>query len=209
MKFFNLIFICTLLLFNAENTEARKLTKEEKKKLREIIQSIGKQKISYGKKWKPPGSDTELSMDCSNTAKYLYQVAFGVTLPRSAYDQYDLVSKTGGLHTVPTLADKSVDIEKLKKKLKSGDLLFWIDTHSEIPSDRSPSIGHVMIFLGKTKSGKMKMGGAGTFGKGEYNLNGGVDIYPFNPNDFQGCVKDSSKKCIRNSKFIGFGKPPF
>lgn len=209
MKFFRFLFFILVFLHQTEFLDARKLSKEERLKLRQIIQSIGKQKISYGKKWKPPGSDTELSMDCSNTAKYLYQAAFGVTLPRSTYDQYDLVMKTGGMHTVPMLPDRSVDTEKLKKKLRSGDLLFWIDTHSEIPVDRSPPIGHVMIFLGKTKSGKMKMGGAGTFGKGEYNLNGGVDIYLFNPNDFQGCVKDSSKKCIRNSKFIGFGKPPF
>ncbi|MCB1180136.1 MAG: C40 family peptidase [Leptospiraceae bacterium] len=165
-------------------------------------------RINYNSEWIDPDSEKKLRMDCSNTAKYIYKKVMDINLPRTSYDQFRLVEGAGNFTEAPKLPNGKIDSEKLKKLLKTGDLLFWTNTHSGIKEGLDPPIGHVMIYMGKDKNGNMKAGGANTFGKGRVMTKGGVDFYNFDPNKSMGCFKDKSGKCIRESEFVGFGKPP-
>jgi len=96
-----------------------------------------------------------------------------------------------------------IDADRLIRELRTGDILFWIDTYSV---QVEPPVSHVMVYLGKNASNQMKMFGAGTFGRGEQTTAGGLDVYPFDPNQKIGCVKNSKGSCIRNSRFIGYAR---
>lgn len=182
------------------------LTIEEKKTLIRTTRWLAQFGVKYAQKWTPPAENTALVFDCSGSAKFIYEKALGKKLPRSSYAQY-LEMKEKNLYFEINPNEKGVfDFEQLKKNLKIGDLLFWINTHSDIEPDRNPPVSHVMIYLGYTKDGKMKMGGGATFGKGEVALKGGPDIYYFDPNAKIGCVKKNGV-CVKNSQFIGYGRP--
>lgn len=185
----------------------RKLTKLEKKALKEFSNQIAERKIKYSQLYLPADEKNSLKMDCSNTVKYTYRKLFHLDLPRTSYEQYKFVKNNGTFSTTPVGPEGKIDSGLLNKKLKSGDILFWTNTHNDIPAGWDPPISHVMIYLGKSKTGKQLMFGAGTFGVGKNTKNGGIDIYPFDPEMRLGCVKNKKKECIRNSEFFGFGKP--
>ncbi|MCB1180137.1 MAG: hypothetical protein KDK36_21345, partial [Leptospiraceae bacterium] len=129
-----------------------------------------------------------------------------IYIPRISYSQYKLL-KNSSLLKIPELEeDDFIDPIKLKSRLKRGDLLFWTNTHDEIPEYRDPPISHVMIFVGVSKAGNFLMVGAGTKGVGETTTGGGVDLYIFEPNQVMGCVKNETGECKINSKFVGFGR---
>lgn len=193
----------SLALFSAVTC----LTKNEKENIRNFIRELSKQNIRYGQIWIPPNSKEGIRMDCSGTVQYIYKTLFGIELPRSSFDQYMYVKKLGNFKNAPKSSDGKIDTAALRKQLRTGDLLFWINTYTGIPQDRKPPVSHVMIYLGKNSEGIMKAGGANTFGKGETVLRGGVDIYTFDPNQKIGCVKDLQGNCVINSEFIGFGSP--
>ncbi len=194
-----LITIAVIPLF----AKGGRLSKKEKIRLIKAVRWISQFDIKYGSPWTPPKEEESIRMDCSNTARYLYKIALGIQIPRSSYDQYVEMRDKNRFFPAPTVEDSElIDIEKLKKKLKTGDLLFWVNTY-DVP------ISHVMIYLGRTKKGNvMKMGGSNTFGKGDTTKsNGGPDIYTFDPNKFMGCVKGNNKECVINGSFYGYGRP--
>ncbi len=147
-------------------------------------------------------------MDCSNTVKYTFKEALGITLPRTTFEQFQLVKAKGNFQTPSKTGEGKIDIPLLQKKLKIGDLLFWTNTHSDIPKTWTPPIGHVMIYMGTSKTKKMVMFGAGTYGDGFKTTSGGVDLYLFDPEMSLGCVKNKNKECVVESEFFGYGKPP-
>ncbi|MEM7179661.1 MAG: NlpC/P60 family protein [Spirochaetota bacterium] len=188
---------------------------QEKKALIHSIRWLAAFNIKYGRSQSLPGSTKKYRWDCSGTAQFLYKKSINKAIPRTSYDQY-LSLKTAGKIKSPPLEKGRVDVVKLKTILKSGDLLFWTNTHDAIPTFRKPPIGHVMIYLGTKKNGIMLMGGSNTWGKGYLNKRsgGGPDIYEFNPNTRMGCAKRENPKNRRSkclpgyeSKFIGFGQP--
>lgn len=202
IKFANIALILILFIFSC-NVQSQELSKTEKKKLVRFARDIASLSIGYSESWKPPTEDKPWIMDCSNTVRYTYQENFKIFLPRTAYDQYIYSKKSNSFYDPPLLKDGSIDTESLRKKIKMGDLLFWIDTYK---LSKSPPVTHTMVYLGKNKSNVMKMFGAGTFGKGEQTVNGGLDVYIFDPNRNIGCVKDNKAVCIRSSRFLGYSR---
>jgi hypothetical protein len=198
----SLLFVASL--FQGERIV---LTTQDKADLRSKVRTLAEFDIRYGQNWTPPGEDKPIRMDCSATTQYLYRSVLGITIPRTSFDQYLAVQNAGNFVTPPKDSDGKIDSVALRSMLKTGDLLFWTNTHSDIPKERNPPIGHVMVYLGRTKAGVMKAGGANTFGRGEKVLRGGVDVFTFDPNMRIGCVKDKKGQCLVNSEFIGFGRP--
>ena len=184
-----------------------KFTKIEKEKIKHTGEILSEKQIKYGKQFFPNGKKGSIKMDCSNTIKYLFKESLGITLPRTSFEQYQVVKNAGNFQSTPKTVEGKIDTLILRKKLKIGDLMFWINTHNDIPKEWDLPIGHVMVFMGRSKTGKLTMFGAGTFGTGKRTQNGGVDFYHFDPEDSLGCIKDNSKNCIKESEFIGFGKP--
>jgi hypothetical protein len=205
-KYTKFSFLLSVLLFSTIEINSKNLSHLQKSKLREVADELSKHHIRYAGNFKPSGTNFTLKMDCSNTARYMYEEALDVHLPRTSYDQYISVKNSGNLK-IPPITNGKIDSERLKKILKTGDLLFWINTHSDIPKNWNPPIGHVMVYMGKSKKGEMIMAGAGTYGKGKRTKKGGVDFYKFDPNARIGCVRDSQKNCLSPSEFFGFGKP--
>ena len=191
-----------------------KLTKEQKKELRKTTRWLSSFDLRYAKPWTPPGDSKPINMDCSNTARYLYKKALSIDLPSGgSYDMYKYYKSHRQSAKSPKKGNE-INVEKLSSKLKSGDLLFWINTHSDIDPSHTPPISHVMIYLGRSrKTGEMKMVGANTFGKGDFTEGGGPDVYTFDPNEFIGCVRTDRKNrkspCIKGkeSKFFAFARP--
>lgn len=198
-------FLISIFLFSFSYVFC--LTRNEKESIRNKIREMSHYDIKYGQIWTPPNSKESIRMDCSGTVQYIYKTLFGIQLPRSSFEQYLHVKNLGNFRTPPRREDGKIDLVALRKQLKTGDLLFWTNTHSGIPKDRNPPVSHVMIYIGRNSEGIMKAGGANTFGKGERVLRGGVDIYTFDPEQKMGCVKDQKGNCVVNSEFIGFGSP--
>jgi hypothetical protein len=197
-----------LLFFGFFSLSAHKLSLESKSQLKKLAYFLTDQNIKYGKNYTPPRKKGSLKMDCSNTVRYIYKEALGINLPRTSYEQYQAIHSSGNFQSVPKTKEGKIDISQLKKKLRVGDILFWINTHSDIPKTWNPPIGHVMIYMGKSKTKKLVMFGAGTYGEGLKTSSGGVDLYLFDPEMSLGCVKNQKKECIVESEFYGFGKPP-
>lgn len=209
MKSIILALFFVFLIFLPLYAKGGRLSKKEKIRIIKAVRWISQFDIKYGSAWTPPKEDESMRMDCSNTARYLYKLALGIHLPRSSYDQYVFLRDKKKFFPAPLLPDSElIDAKKLKKKLKTGDLLFWVNTYN-IPKYRNPPISHVMIYLGRTRKGNiMKMGGANTFGRGDITKrNGGPDIYTFDPNKFMGCIKDKYGDCVINGSFYGYGRP--
>lgn len=178
------------------------VSKSQKQELIRFARDMGSKKIKYAETWQPPDQKETWVMDCSNTVRYIYNRFFGKKLPRIALDQYNLAVKTGKFF--PAYSEGSeIDTEELIRNLRTGDVLFWENTYNV---NRNPPVSHVMVYLGKNKSNRMKMFGAGSRGTGEQTTDGGLDVYVFDPNRKMGCVKDDSGKCVLDSKFLGYAR---
>jgi len=154
--------------------------------------------IAYNEEWIPPGMQSPWRMDCSNTARYLYQAAAGIDLGRTASEQYDLLRQRNRAWSVPMDERRLVRIDRLQSLLKAGDLLFWENTYR--PERRSP-ITHVMIFLGEDENGHWLMAGS------RGHRAGGPDIYPFDPHQPAGGYSLFFGLIHRTGRFVAFGRP--
>jgi hypothetical protein len=195
--------IIVSFLFISGEIQSQELTKPQKKDFIRFARNIGSQTIGYAESWVPPGEKKAWIMDCSNTVRYIYQENFAFQLPRTAYDQYNFSKKRNSFREAPIRVDGKIDSDALRKDLHTGDILFWENTYT-VP--HNPPISHVMVYLGKNKSNRMKMFGAGTFGKGEQTLSGGLDVYIFDPNQNIGCAKNDRGECTQQSRFLGYAR---
>ena len=167
--------------------------------------ALGNQGIEYDEDWRPPGESQAWTMDCSNTARYIYKITTGIQLPRTASDQYYYLHLQGKAWDVPQASNGWADCEFLRHNLKPGDLLFW-----ENPSrpERQPPITHVMVFLGTNDKGQWIMAGSQTSRGGEHNRrNGGPDIYVFRPSQPCGGYSTWLGLVHHQGRFCAFGRP--
>ena len=166
---------------------------------------LGNQGIEYDEDWRPPGESHAWTMDCSNTARYIYKVTTGIQLPRTASDQYYYLHLQGKAWDVPQTAGGWADCNYLRSHLKPGDLLFWENTYRP---ERQPPITHVMIFLGTNERGQWIMAGSQTSRGGEHNRsNGGPDIYLFRPTEPCGGYSTWLGLVHHRGRFCAFGRP--
>jgi hypothetical protein len=199
-----ILFIGFCFLFSVKIYSTSIFSKENIQKLIELSDSLI---------YIPAGSvhtfDTgeSIVLDSSGFVQYAYKTIFGIQLPRESIGQYRYLFSKNLILNTPKRETGEIDQEELNRNLKKGDLLFWINTHSDIPTDRNPPISHVMIYLGKSKLGNHIMVGVGSKGIGKNTDSGGVDLYLFSPEKFMGCVRDESGSCSLNSEFIGHGRP--
>ncbi len=167
--------------------------------------ALGNQGIEYDEDWRPPGESHAWTMDCSNTARYLYKVTTGIQLPRTASDQYYYLHLQGKAWDVPRTESGWPDCNFLHRNLKPGDLLFWENTYRP---ERQPPITHVMVFLGVNERGQWIMAGSQTSRGGEHNRsNGGPDIYVFRPTQPCGGYSTWLGLVHHQGRFCAFGRP--
>ena len=57
---------------------------EQHQKLVDTCRWLSKQDLAYGQSWQPPGHPYVITMDCSNTVRYIVWKVFGLNLPRTA-----------------------------------------------------------------------------------------------------------------------------
>lgn len=150
---------------------------------------LADKRLPYGAVWVPPGQESGWRMDCSNTARWIYQQATGLQLPRTASDQYAWLRAKKRLWRVRP------DARELARKLRPGDLLFWEHTYRP---KRRPPVTHVMVYLGRDQSGRMIMAGAqGSRGAG---------LYEFRPSIRYGGYR-AFLWFRRHGKFVAYGRP--
>ena len=75
--------------------------------------------IDYDDAWTPPGESHSWAMDCSNTSRYLYKVATGIQLPRTASDQYYYLHLQNKAWDVPQAPNGYADCNYLRSNLKA------------------------------------------------------------------------------------------
>jgi len=202
MKYCPLLAILVFLL-GAPASRAQ-LSPEQHQRLVDTARWLSGKKLAYASRWTPPGESKPWIMDCSNTARYLYQAALNKPLARTASDQYFDLYQQSRITQAPTLPDGSVDTARLLKMMRSGDLLFWEWTYD---IERRPPITHVMIYLGTSASGKPKMAGSASSAVGEASRGGGPDVYDFDPNSPMGGVRGMFGGFKHKARFVGFGRP--
>jgi len=167
--------------------------------------ALSNQGIEYDEDWRPPGESHAWTMDCSNTARYIYKVTTGIQLPRTASDQYYYLHLQGKAWDVPQTSGGWADGNFLRRNLKPGDLLFWENTYRP---ERQPPITHVMVFLGANEKGQWLMAGSQTSRGGEHNRrNGGPDIYIFRPSEPCGGYSTWLGFVHHQGRFCAFGRP--
>ena len=145
--FFYIFWLCLSLAWTSWFAQGA-ATPEQHQKLVETCRWLSKQDLNYSQSWQPPGHPYVITMDCSNTVRYIVWKVFGFDIPRTASDQYLFFKKKGKVRAVPVEASGKVDSERLMTEMRSGDLLFWEWTY-DVPRD--PPISHVMIYLGRKK----------------------------------------------------------
>ena len=160
--------------------------------------------VGYDQDWTPPGKDEAWDMDCSNTSRYLYQKVLGVSMQRTASDQYYDLHQEGRAWDVPLDASGEPDVAWLETHLRVGDLLFWENTYKP---RRDPPITHVMIYLGKNNRGQWLMAGSQTAG-GFFNTSGsGPDVYLFKPTASVGGYYKNLGFTHVAGRFVAIGRP--
>ena len=167
-------------------------------RLLSAARDLAAQNIRYDEPWTPPGLRSPWRMDCSNTARYLYEVAAGIDLGRTASEQYDSLRQKRRAWSVPMDGQRLVRIDRLQSLLKAGDLLFWENTYR--PERRSP-ITHVMIFLGEDENGRWIMAGS------RGSRAGGPNIYPFDPRQPAGGYSFFFGLIHHTGRFVAYGRP--
>jgi LysM repeat protein len=171
----------------------------------QTARDLGDRGISYDEDWCPPGESHSWTMDCSNTARYIYRVTTGIQLPRTASDQYYYLHLQDKAWDVPQTSSGFADCNYLRQNLKPGDLLFWENTYRP---ERQPPITHVMIFLGTNDRGEWIMAGSQTGPGGEHNRrHGGPDVYVFNPTRPCGGYTTWLGLVHHQGRFCAYGRP--
>jgi LysM repeat protein len=171
----------------------------------QAARELGDRGLSYDDDWVPPGESHSWTMDCSNTARYLYRETAGIELPRTASDQYYYLHLQNKAWDVPQTASGFADCNYLRANLKPGDLLFWENTYKP---ERQPPITHVMVFLGTNDKGEWIMAGSQSSRGGEHNRpRGGPDIYVFNPTRPCGGYSTWMGLVHHQGRFCAFGRP--
>jgi cell wall-associated NlpC family hydrolase len=160
--------------------------------------------IAYDGSWRPDGESRSWEMDCSNTTRYLYQVTAGISLPRTASDQYYYLHLQDKAWDVPMNSAGFADCNYLRSNLKPGDLLFWQNTYRP---ERQPPITHVMIFLGTDAKGRWLMAGS-QGSRGFYNRRHcGPDVYVFDPTHYVGGYTTWLGLVRHRGQFVAYGRP--
>ena len=144
-----------------------------------------------------PGETSPLKMDCSNTVRYLVQRTRGVSLPRTASDQYLYVQHHGRLKRAGGFFGGTPDRSWWVKRLKPGDLLFWEHTYKP---PRHPPVTHVMIYLGRDENGTPLMVGA--------QNSRGVGIYQLQPQVVYGGHGGFLGLFRKKGKLVAYGRLP-
>lgn len=198
------LVVWVLIWLAATTAVQAQLTPEQHKNLVDYARWLGSCRIRYSQRWKPPGESLPWTMDCSNTARFIYYKVLGYRLERTASDQYYILKQKGLVFDAPLIIDGKVDSQTLLSQMRSGDLLFWEWTYN---IKRTPPVSHVMIYLGKTADGTPKMVGSASSAAGERTSHGGVDVYTFDPNASHGGVKNFFGQYIHKARFVGYGRP--
>jgi len=160
--------------------------------------------IAYDGSWRPDGESRSWEMDCSNTTRYLYQVTAGISLPRTASDQYYYLHLQDKAWDVPMNSAGFADCNYLRSNLKPGDLLFWQNTYRP---ERQPPITHVTIFLGTDAKGRWLMAGS-QGSRGFYNRRHcGPDVYVFDPTHYVGGYTTWLGLVRHRGQFVAYGRP--
>ncbi|SDU07226.1 LysM repeat-containing protein [Verrucomicrobium sp. GAS474] len=160
--------------------------------------------VGYDQDWTPPGEDEAWDMDCSNTSRYLYRKVTGISMQRTASDQYYDLQQQGRAWDAPLDADGKPDVAWLDTHLRVGDLLFWENTYKP---RRDPNITHVMIYLGKNNRNQWLMAGSQS-GGGFFNTSGsGPDVYVFKPTASVGGYYKNLGFTHVSGRFVSFGRP--
>ena len=153
--------------------------------------------IPYNGSWTPPGESVSWVMDCSNTARWLYREGTGLELPRTASEQYLALDRTRLLWPAPhEFLSSRINSDKLGRRLKSGDLLFWENTYKPV---RRPDITHVMLYLGTDAKGRWLMAGS--------QQSAGVNVYVFDPTAKKGGYKTFFGLFKHEGRFVAYGRP--
>ena len=92
---------------------------EQHQKLVETCRWLSQQDLAYGQSWQPPGHPHVITMDCSNTIRFIVWKVFGLNLPRTASDQYVFLRERGKVRAVPLQPDGRVDPERLLSEMRS------------------------------------------------------------------------------------------
>lgn len=159
-----------------------------------FLQTLG---LRYNATAQLPGESQPLAMDCSNTARYLTQRTRGISLPRTASDQYLFVRQHGRLKRVGGLFGGIPATAWWTKRLEPGDLLFW--EHTCRPK-RRPPVTHVMVYLGRDESGAPLMVGA--------QNSRGVGIYKLQPRVSYGGHGGFFGLFRKKGKLVAYGRLP-
>jgi len=195
------VFLLSLVVGSTRLTHAA-ATPEQHQKLVETCRWLASQNLSYSQSWQPPGHPYVITMDCSNTIRYIVWKVFGINLPRTASDQYVILKQKDKVRPVPTKSDGSVDSDRLLASIRSGDLLFWEWTYN-VP--RNPPISHVMIYLGRKNNGQAMIAGSSQRHDGERG--GGVDVYAFDPNASCGNAKNFFNFVTHRGRLVAYARP--
>lgn len=179
----------TILVFSAFAGEAAGLNEWAN-----FLRSLG---IRYDATALIPGETKLLTMDCSNTARYLIEKTRGIDLPRTASEQYVFVKQHGRLKRACGLFGGTPDTAWWKKRLRPGDLLFWEHTYKP---KRKPPVTHVMVYLGPDGNGTPLMAGA--------QNSRGVNIYEFHPRAAYGGHGGFLGLFKKKGKLVAYGRLP-
>ncbi|MEY3479653.1 MAG: Cell wall-associated hydrolase [Verrucomicrobiota bacterium] len=156
------------------------------------LQSLG---LRYNANAQLPGETGPTAMDCSNTARYLVQKTKGLSLPRTASDQYLYVRRHGKLKRAGGLFGGTPDTSWWTKRLEPGDLLFWEHTYNP---KRKPPVTHVMVYLGTDENGVPHMAGA--------QNSRGVNIYKLQPRAAYGGHGGFLGLFKKRGKLVAYGR---
>lgn len=183
------LLLCLLLVLPAGMGRASGL-----QDLAAYLKSLG---LRYNATAKLPGDAQSRTMDCSNTAQYLIEKTSGITLPRTASDQYLYVRRHGKLKRVGGLFGGMPDTKWWAKRLERGDLLFWEHTYKP---KRKPPVTHVMVYLGRDGNGTPLMAGA--------QGSRGVNIYTLQPRVPYGGHGGFLGLFKKKGKLVAYGRLP-
>ena len=184
-----LALIAILLLVSTAALPAQNLHE-----LAHYLQSLG---LRYNATAQLPGEAGPRTLDCSGTAKYLLEQTKGISLPRTASDQYLYVRRHGRLKRASGLFGGTPDTSWWTKRLQPGDLLFWEHTYKP---KRKPPVTHVMVYLGRDENGTPLMAGA--------QNSRGVNIYKLRPHVSYGGHGGFLGLFRKKGKLVAYGRLP-